>query len=67
MKEVEKTFPDILFEKIKAKDVQFNPANFFEHYDSEKYFELFLLWKGKYEKDHLESGKDLNLTDIKAA
>ena len=48
-KEVEKHLPapDVLFEKIKAKDVQFNSVNFFEHYDSEKYFASLLLWKEK--------------------
>ena len=38
---------DILFEKIKAKDIPFNPVNFYKDYDSEKYFELLILWKEK--------------------
>ena len=46
---------DILFEKIKAKDIPFNPVNFYKDYDSEKYFELLILWKGKNKKEHLTS------------
>ena len=46
---------DILFEKIKAKDIWFNPLDFYKDYDSEKYFELLILWKEKSKKEHLPS------------
>ena len=46
---------NILFEKIKAKDIRLNPVNFYKDYDSEKYFELLILWKEKNEKEHLVS------------
>ena len=56
---------DVLFENIKAKDIQFNPVNFYKDYDSKKYLELLILWKEKNEKEHLRQDPDLSLTDIK--
>ena len=46
-----KDFPDvdIILERIKANDQCFNPSNFFEKYDSEKHFELLVIWKEKYD------------------
>ena len=44
---------DIVLERIKANDQRFNPRNIFEKYDSKKYFELFVIWKEKYEHLHL--------------
>ena len=51
-----KDFPDvdIILERIKANDQCFNPSNFFEKYDSEKRFELLVIWKEKYDLRLLE-------------
>ena len=56
---------NILFEKFHEKDKFFNPTEYFEKYDNEKYFELLIDWKKKYEENHLEEKPYLNRVQIR--
>ena len=56
---------NILFEKFHQKDKFFNPTEFFEIYDNEKYFELLIDWKKKHEENYLEEKPYLNRVQIR--
>lgn len=45
---------NIIFEKYKEEDKFFNPTEWKEKYDCEKYFELLIDWKFKNKKSYLE-------------
>ena len=45
---------NILFEKFHEKDKFFNPTDFFEKYDNEKYFELLIDWKKTIYKNRVQ-------------
>ena len=51
---------NIVLEKYTEGDEFFNPMEFFEKYDNEKYFTLLVDWKIKNEKQYLESKPWLN-------
>ena len=55
---------NILFEKFHEKNKFFNPPEFFEKYDNEKYFELLIDWKKKHE-NYLEEKPYLNRIQIR--
>ena len=54
-----------LFEKFHEKDKFFNPTEFFEKYDNEKYFKLLIDWKKKHEENYLEEKPYLNRVQIR--
>ena len=56
---------NILFENFHEKDKFFNLTKFFEKYDNEKYFELLIDWKKKYEENYLEEKPYLNCVQIR--
>ena len=51
---------NIVLEKYKDADEVFNPMQFLEKLDNEKYFELLVDWKRKNERDYLEIKPWLN-------
>ena len=51
---------NIALEKYKDADELFDPMQFLEKFDNEKYFELLVDWKRKNERDYLEIKPWLN-------
>ena len=45
---------NIVLEKYEEADDYFNPMQFLEKFDNEKYFELLVDWKKKNEEEYLE-------------
>ena len=45
---------NIIFKKYREKDEFFNPENFLEKLDNEKYFKLLKTWKQDVEKTYLD-------------
>ena len=56
---------NIALEKYKDADELFDPMQFLEKFDNEKYFELLVDWKRKNEKDYLEIKPWLNQVPIR--
>ena len=56
---------NITLEKYKDADEFFDPMQFLEKFDNEKYFELLVDWKRKNEKDYLEIKPWLNQVPIR--
>ena len=52
----QKTLPlvNIIIKKYKEKDEFFNPTQFLNEFDSEKYFELLAAWKKDAEGSYLK-------------
>ena len=52
----QKTLPlvNIIIKKYKEKDEFFNPTQFLNEFDSEKYFELLAAWKKDAEASYLK-------------
>ena len=51
---------NIVLEKFKDADEFFNPMEYLEKYDNEKYFQLLVNWKRKNEEKYLEVNPWLN-------
>ena len=51
---------NIVLEKFKDADEFFNPMEYLEKYDNEKYFQLLVNWKRKNEEKYLEVKPWLN-------
>ena len=51
---------NIIFKKYKEKDAFFDPRQFLEEFDAEKYFELLMGWKTKNDKKYLKENPYLN-------
>ena len=56
---------NIALEKYKDADELFDPMQFLEKFDNEKYFELLVDWKRKNERDYLEIKPWLNRVPIR--
>ena len=56
---------NIVLEKYKDAYEFFNPMQFWEKFDNEKYFELLVGWNRKNEKDYLEIKPWLNRVPIR--
>ena len=57
----------IIFKKYKEKDALFDPRQFLEESDAEKYFQLLMGWKIKNEKKYLEENPQLNFCPYRLA
>ena len=55
---------NIVLEKYEEADDFFNPTQFLEKFDNEKYFEHLVDWKEKNEKEYLEKKPWLNRVPI---
>ena len=55
---------NIVLEKYEEADDFFNPMQFLENFDNEKYFELLIDWKKKNEKEYLEKKTLVKLSTI---
>ena len=56
---------NIVLERYKEADDFFNPMQFLEKFDNEKYFELLVDWKKKNEGEYLEKKPWLNRVPIR--
>ena len=56
---------NIVLEKYEEADDFFNPTQFLEKFDNEKYFEHLVDWKEKNEKEYLEKKPWLNRVPIR--